>query len=125
MVFLFCFPVCCLALRVTLTCVDVDAAKQFGIEHGNDIEAVLDRRYGLGTGRGELGHELVVLTKWYKLAVLAGIKAPKSATISENEQQIILEDPLLQIDIRVSGNSLDFCPGLQDGASSKQPRDKA
>lgn len=104
---LFWFPVCVLALQVTLTSADVEAAKEFGSTHETDIEAVLDSRYGLGTG-SKLGHALVVRTKWHKLALLAGIKAREGATFTENEQKLILEDPMLQIDIRVSGNSLDF-----------------
>lgn len=104
---MLCCPVMVQAVLVNLNTFNSDEAKRFGAEHKKRIEAVLDKLYGRG-GQGLFGHDVVVRTKWCKLALLASVKAQEGAAITEQEQKLILEDPLLQIDIRVRGNSLDF-----------------
>ena len=102
-----CCPVIVQAVLVTLHAPDIEEAKKFGAENKKKIEEALEKLYGLG--RQELlGHEVVVRTKWCKLALLASVKALEHAAITEQELKLILEDPLLQIDIRVCGNNLDF-----------------
>ncbi|MCX8043022.1 MAG: hypothetical protein N3B18_02725, partial [Desulfobacterota bacterium] len=74
---------------------------------GRQTDALLETLYGCGE-QGPAGYTVVVRTKWHKLALLASRKALAGNAISEREQAVILEDPLLQIDVRVYGTSLNF-----------------
>jgi hypothetical protein len=104
---MLCLAVMVQAVLVNLDTLNVEEAKRFGAANKKKIDRVLEKLYGLGS-EGPLGREVVVRTKWCKLALLAAAKAREGADITAQELQLILEDPLLQIDLRVSGNSLDF-----------------
>lgn len=101
-----------------------EEAKEFGRTHKNSIEKMLMQKYGAGSGLpGD--PEIVIRTKWCKLALLAGIKALKGKEVSGSEQASILDDPCLQIDVTVSGQSLDFAGdytvSLQQGGAEIKP----
>ncbi len=92
------------AITDNLTRSQVQEALEFGRANQRDIEKTLMSLYGSGPA----APEVVVRTKWCKLALLAGIKAQQGKVVSSEEQQAILQDPALQIDITVYGSSIEF-----------------
>ncbi len=95
------------AITDNLTRSQVQEALEFGRASQRDIEKTLMSLYGCGPA----APEVVVRTKWCKLALLAGIKAQQGRAVSTRfaeEQEAILQDPALQIDITVYGSSIEF-----------------
>jgi hypothetical protein len=96
------------AITDNLTRSQVQEALEFGKASQRDIEKTLMNLYGCGPA----SPEVVVRTKWCKLALLAGIKAQQgravTTPVSAEEQEAILQDPLLQIDSTVYGSSIEF-----------------
>jgi len=92
------------AITDNLTRSQVQEALEFGRANQRDIEKTLMNLYGCGPA----SPEVVVRTKWCKLALLAGIKAQQGKAVSPQEQEAILQDPTLQIDITLEGSSIEF-----------------
>ncbi|MBN2107377.1 MAG: hypothetical protein JW832_08110 [Deltaproteobacteria bacterium] len=123
--FIMCAAMLCPASAVhaitdNLTRSQVREALEFGRANQRDIEKTLMSLYGCGPA----SPEVVVRTRWCKLALLAGIKAQQGkavfTAVSTQEQEAILQDPTLQIDITVHGPSIEFARSytvhaLQDG----------
>jgi hypothetical protein len=104
------------AITDNLTRSQVSEALEFGRANQQTIEKTLKSLYGCGTA----AQEVVVRTKWCKLALLAGIKAQQAKDVSIQEQEALLQDLALQIDITVYGSSIEFARSytvhaLQDG----------
>ena len=92
------------AVTDNLTRSQVQEALEFGRANQRDIEKTLMSLYGCGPA----APEVVVRTKWCKLALLAGIKAQQGKEVSLQERVAILQDPTLQIDTTVYGPSIEF-----------------
>ncbi|MCX5900086.1 MAG: hypothetical protein NTX06_05010 [Proteobacteria bacterium] len=92
------------AITDNLTRSQVQEALEFGRANQRDIEKTLMSLYGCGPA----APEVIVRTKWCKLALLAGIKAQQGKDVSMQEQEAILQDPTLQIDTTVYGSSIEF-----------------
>ena len=93
-----------LALTETLTAPQITEALEFGAANAGRIEAVLSDLYGCcGKQR-----DLVIRSKWCKLALLAGIKAQQGGAAAASDQAQIMQDSNLQIDIAVYGPVIDF-----------------
>lgn len=92
------------AITDNLTRSQVQEALEFGRASQRDIEKTVMGLYGCGPS----APEVVVRTKWCKLALLAGIKAQQGREVSMEEPEAILQDPALQIDITVYGSSIEF-----------------
>lgn len=104
------------AITGNLTSSQVREALEFGRANQGDIEKTLMNLYGCGPA----APDVVVRTKWCKLALLAGIKAQQGRDMSRHEQEAVLQDTTLQIDITMHGTSLEFARAytvhaLQDG----------
>ena len=79
-------------------------AVEFGRTNHAGIEKTLDALYACcGSTR-----DIIIRTKWCKLALIAGIKAQQGSDITGRDRDAIMQDPNLQIDITVSGPSIDF-----------------
>jgi hypothetical protein len=108
-IFLCCAVVLCPcsvvhAISDNLTRSQVQEAREFGRANQRDIEKTLMSLYGCAPA----APEVIVRTKWCKLALLAGIKAQQGNAVSMQEQEAILQDSTLQIDITVYGSSIEF-----------------
>ena len=102
------FPFCSsYAVTDNLTHQQVQEALEFGRASQHDIEKTLASIYGCGPA----APEVVVRTKWSKLAMLAGIKLQQGRDVSPQEQNEILQDTTLQIDSTVYGPSIEFARG--------------
>lgn len=95
------------AVLVQLGKDDIASALQTGAEQGDSIACYLDRQYSFGNGLA-FAEEGVIRTKWYKLAMLAGLLAAKDRTPSEDEKKHILQSTELQIDVHTYGATIDF-----------------
>jgi hypothetical protein len=125
-IFLCCAAVLCPcsvvhAITDNLTRSQVQEALEFGRANQRDIEKTLMNLYGCGPA----APDVVVRTKWCKLALLAGIKAQQGTAVSMEEKEAILQDPALQIDITVYGSSIEFARSYTahalQGAKKIQP----
>ncbi len=111
------FPFCSShAITDNLTHAQVQEAMEFGRANQRDVEKTLMNLYGCGPA----APEVVVRTKWCKLATLAGIKLQQGKDVSRYEQDAILQDNTLQIDCTVYGPRIEFARSytayvLQDG----------
>jgi hypothetical protein len=108
-IFICCAVVLCpcsvvYAITDNLTRSQIQEALEFGRANQRDIEKTLMSLYGSGPA----APEVVVRTKWCKLALLAGIKAQQGKDVSMQEQEAILQDSTLQIDTTVYGSSIEF-----------------
>lgn len=92
------------AVTDNLTRSQVREALEFGRANQRDIEKTLMTLYGCGPA----APEVIVRTKWCKLALLAGIEAQQGREVSIQQQQAILQYPTLQIDTTVYGASIEF-----------------
>ena len=108
-IFMCCTAVLCpcsdvRAITDNLTRSQVQEAREFGRANQREIEKTLMNLYGCGP----TAPDVVVRTKWCKLALLAGIKAQQAMAMSLQEQEAILQDTTLQIDITVYGSNIEF-----------------
>ncbi len=107
--------ICCLTCATGIgNAVHVDVQKDhlqgaldFGKKYKDASEEKLKKIYCIGSC-DPFSVQVIVRTKWHKLARMAGIKAAKGEILTEDEQKNILSDNLLQIDIVVHGNRMDF-----------------
>lgn len=103
----FFMPVSARAVLVNLSAAAIEEAAQFGSANSNTIEAALKQKYGPGKSL-PCAHEVELRTKWCKLALMSGLEARQGKGISAEQQASILDDPFLQINITVYGQSPDF-----------------
>ncbi len=109
LIFICCAAVLCPcsvlhAITDNLSTSQVREALEFGSASQSGIEKTLMSLYSCGPA----APEVVVRTKWCKLALLAGIKAQQGKDVSVQEQDAILRDATLQIDCTVYGPSIEF-----------------
>lgn len=92
------------AISDTLSASQIQEAVEFGRTNHGSIEKILDSLYSCcGDSR-----DLIIRTKWCKIALIAGIKAHEGKDISAHARGSIMEDPTLQIDIIVTGPTIEF-----------------
>ncbi len=85
----------------------IQEAVEFGRTNHGSIEKVLATLYSCC----DTTKDILIRTKWSKLALLSGIKAQQGKDISAQDKKAILEDPSLQIDITVKGHTIEFARG--------------
>jgi hypothetical protein len=92
------------AITVNPTAEQIQEAVEFGSTNHTGIEKTLSALYACcGTDR-----DLIIRTKWSKLALVSGIKADQGRAITLQDKESIIQDASLQIDIAVYGPSIEF-----------------
>ncbi|MEI6126900.1 MAG: hypothetical protein WCQ99_10165 [Pseudomonadota bacterium] len=104
---LFFMPVSARAVLVNLSESQIKEAAEFGSLHKETIEAALKQKYEPGNNLPGV-HEVELRTKWCKLALMSGVEAQQGKALAAQQQADILNDPFLQVNVTVYGQSLDF-----------------
>ncbi len=94
-------------LLVDLSDNQTRSAVQFGLEHGAATDKLLRKMYCIG-GCNIFDEQVIVRSKWHKLARLASLKSVSASELTHSDIKTVLEDDMLQIDITVFGFTMDF-----------------
>ena len=91
-------------LTDNLSATQMREAAEFGRTNNAAIEKTVESLYACCGG----SRDIIIRSKWSKLALIAGIRAQQGSDILRQDQDAIMQDTSLQIDITVSGPSIEF-----------------